>query len=145
MVLWVLIGWQFTLAEFQGGIVMIVLMALLLRLFVPARLEQQAREHAREADTGHQHHAAAGQMSLRTRINILGVAIFAALFWLTRRRGATDPVCGMKVDRAKAIHRASPAARPTSAASGAQARSRRRCRPRCSLELSGSAAERRRG
>src|ERR1700726_4646071 len=68
LVLWVLIGWQFTLAEYLGGIVMIVLMALLLRLFVPAGLEQQAREHAREADTGHQHHAAAGQMSLRTRI-----------------------------------------------------------------------------
>ena len=26
-----------------------------------------------------------------------------ALFWLTRRRGVTDPVCGMKVDRAKAF------------------------------------------
>src|SRR5258708_17037821 len=50
---------------------MIVLMALLLRLFVPARLEQQAREHAREADTGHQHHAAAGQMSLRARITLV--------------------------------------------------------------------------
>ena len=25
------------------------------------------------------------------------------LFWLTARRGATDPVCGMKVDRAKAV------------------------------------------
>ena len=36
-------------------------------------------------------------------LNILGVAIFAALFWLTARRGATDPMCGMKVDRAKAI------------------------------------------
>jgi len=35
--------------------------------------------------------------------NILGVAIFAALFGLTMRRGATDPVCGMKVDRAKAV------------------------------------------
>jgi hypothetical protein len=32
-------------------------------------------------------------------LNVLGVAIFAALFWLTARRGATDPVCGMKVDR----------------------------------------------
>ena len=31
------------------------------------------------------------------------VVIFACLFWLTARRGATDPVCGMKVDRAKAI------------------------------------------
>ena len=36
-------------------------------------------------------------------LNLLGVAIFAALFWLTARRGATDPVCGMKVDREKAI------------------------------------------
>ena len=29
--------------------------------------------------------------------------IFAVLFWLTARRGATDPVCGMKVDRDKAV------------------------------------------
>ena len=36
-------------------------------------------------------------------LNLLGVAIFAALFWLTARRGATDPVCGMKVDRDKAV------------------------------------------
>jgi hypothetical protein len=36
-------------------------------------------------------------------LNILGVVIFAGLFWLTARRGATDPVCGMKVDRAKAV------------------------------------------
>ncbi len=37
--------------------------------------------------------------------NILGLAIFAALFLLTMRRGATDPVCGMKVDKARAIRR----------------------------------------
>src|SRR5207245_3996092 len=36
-------------------------------------------------------------------LNILGVAIFAALMWLTVRRGATDPVCGMTVDRDKAL------------------------------------------
>ncbi len=35
--------------------------------------------------------------------NILGIGIFATLFWLTMRRGATDPVCGMKVDRHKAV------------------------------------------
>src|SRR5271170_1186433 len=34
LVLWVLIGWQLTLAESLGGIVMIVLMALMLRLFI---------------------------------------------------------------------------------------------------------------
>jgi YHS domain-containing protein/uncharacterized membrane protein YraQ (UPF0718 family) len=35
--------------------------------------------------------------------NVLGLAIFATLFALTMRRGATDPVCGMKVDKARAI------------------------------------------
>ncbi len=68
LVLWVLIGWQFTLAEYLGGIVMIVLMAALLRLFVSRRLEAQAREHARAADTGHQHHMAGEQMSWRQRL-----------------------------------------------------------------------------
>ena len=39
LVLWVLIGWQFTVAEYLGGIVMIVLMTVLLRLFVSRELE----------------------------------------------------------------------------------------------------------
>ena len=55
LVLWVLIGWQFTLAEFVGGIILIALMALLLRRFVSPRLEQQARRHAQEAQAGHVH------------------------------------------------------------------------------------------
>src|ERR1700736_1402487 len=61
LVLWVLIGWQFALAEYIGGIVMIVVMTLLLRLFVSPRLEVEAREHARNADTAHQHHASASE------------------------------------------------------------------------------------
>jgi YHS domain-containing protein len=43
------------------------------------------------------------QVNYKLALNLLGVAIFAAMFWLTARRGATDPVCGMKVDRAKAV------------------------------------------
>ena len=68
LVLWVLIGWQFTLAEYLGGLVMIVLMAVLLRVFVSPRLEAQAREHAQQADTGHQHHTAGEQLSWRERL-----------------------------------------------------------------------------
>src|SRR3954454_5377622 len=45
LVLWILIGWQFTLAEYLGGIVMILLMWALLRLFVPQSVEAAAREH----------------------------------------------------------------------------------------------------
>ncbi len=68
LVLWVLIGWQFTLAEYIGGLVMIVLMSALLRLFVSRRLEQQARVHAQHADARHQHRAAGGETSWRGRI-----------------------------------------------------------------------------
>jgi uncharacterized membrane protein YraQ (UPF0718 family)/YHS domain-containing protein len=68
LVLWVLLGWQFTLAEYLGGIVMIILMALLLRVFVSRRLEADARAHAEAADTGHQHHMAGEEMSWRQRL-----------------------------------------------------------------------------
>src|SRR3954453_4686766 len=50
LVLWVLLGWQFTLAEFVGGIVLIALMAVLLRAFVSPRLEEAARRHAQEVE-----------------------------------------------------------------------------------------------
>jgi len=68
LVLWVLIGWQFTVAEYLGGIVMIALMALLLRFFVSPRLEARAREHAQRADSGHQHHSAGESMPVRQRV-----------------------------------------------------------------------------
>jgi uncharacterized membrane protein YraQ (UPF0718 family)/YHS domain-containing protein len=68
LVLWVLIGWQFTVAEYVGGIVMIVLMAALLRLFVSPRLERSARTHAEGADGGHQHHSAEASGDWRERL-----------------------------------------------------------------------------
>ena len=68
LVLWVLLGWQFTLAEYLGGLVMIALMAVMLRLFVSPKLEEQARTHAQEADTGHQHHTAGERLSWRERL-----------------------------------------------------------------------------
>jgi uncharacterized membrane protein YraQ (UPF0718 family)/YHS domain-containing protein len=68
LVLWLLIGWQFTLAEYIGGIVMVVLMAAALRLFVSRQIEEQAREHARHAEAGHRHRPAGEQMSWRQRL-----------------------------------------------------------------------------
>src|SRR5438874_648249 len=68
LVLWLLIGWQFTLAEYVGGIVMIVLMVAALRLFVSSTLEDEAREHAVGVEAEHQHHAAGAGMSWRERL-----------------------------------------------------------------------------
>jgi uncharacterized protein len=62
LVLWALIGWQFTLAEYVGGVVMIVLMALLLRVFVSQQVEADARGHARGTDGGHCHDTPNGQL-----------------------------------------------------------------------------------
>ncbi len=59
-VLWLLIGWQFTLAEYLGGLLMIGLMAAGLRVFVSPQLERRARAHAVTAETGHEHHSSGG-------------------------------------------------------------------------------------
>jgi uncharacterized membrane protein YraQ (UPF0718 family) len=68
LVLWILLGWQFTLAEFVGGGVMIVLMAVSLRVFVSPRLEEQAREHAESAEGGHEHMSAEAGKTWRERV-----------------------------------------------------------------------------
>ena len=68
LVLWVLIGWQFTLAEYLGGVLMIVLMAVLLRVFVPRRVEERARVQARQVDARHEHHAAHSEAGWRVRL-----------------------------------------------------------------------------
>jgi uncharacterized membrane protein YraQ (UPF0718 family)/YHS domain-containing protein len=64
LVLWVLIGWQFAVAEYVGGIVMIVLMAIAARAFVSRSVEREARAKARAADPGHQHHSAGGELEV---------------------------------------------------------------------------------
>jgi YHS domain-containing protein/uncharacterized membrane protein YraQ (UPF0718 family) len=48
LVLWILIGWQFALSEYVGGIIMIGLLALAARFFFPAVVVKQAREHLAE-------------------------------------------------------------------------------------------------
>src|SRR2546429_3938966 len=42
IILFVLMGWQFTLAEFAGGIVMVAIMALLFRLLLKPELVDEA-------------------------------------------------------------------------------------------------------
>ena len=68
LVIWILMGWQFTVAEFVGGVVLILLMWALLRVFVPRRLEEEARATAQAADSGHVHHSAGSTLSWRRRL-----------------------------------------------------------------------------
>jgi uncharacterized protein len=58
LVLWLFLGWRFTLAEFVGGIVLILILWPTLLLLVSRREEESAREHAVAAEAGHVHHTA---------------------------------------------------------------------------------------
>src|SRR5207302_1263245 len=49
IVMWVLLGWQFVVGEFVGGPLMIVLLAIVFRIFLKKDLVEEAR---READKG---------------------------------------------------------------------------------------------
>jgi len=46
IIMWLLLGWQFVLGEFVGGPLMIVLLALIFRLFLKKQLVDQALEEA---------------------------------------------------------------------------------------------------
>jgi uncharacterized membrane protein YraQ (UPF0718 family)/YHS domain-containing protein len=57
IVLWILLGWQFALAEFVGGAIMIVLFSLLARLVVDRGEIEDARRRLTGGHTDHAHHA----------------------------------------------------------------------------------------
>src|SRR2546423_10047924 len=58
LVLWLFLGWRFTLAEFVGGIVLILVLWPALTMLVSRDREESARAHALGAETGHVHHSA---------------------------------------------------------------------------------------
>ena len=64
VILIVLLGWQFTAAEFVGGILMVIFLALLFRLTLTPRLVQMAREQAEKGVMGRMEGHAAMDMSV---------------------------------------------------------------------------------
>jgi len=45
LVLWIMMGWQFAVAEFFGGAIMIILLKLLIPKLIPAKLIEKSREN----------------------------------------------------------------------------------------------------
>jgi uncharacterized protein len=65
IILALLMGWQFTLAEFVGGPIMIVLLAVLFRLFLRTRLLEDARAQADKGLAGSMEGHAAMDMTIQ--------------------------------------------------------------------------------
>lgn len=65
VILALLMGWQFTLAEFVGGPVMIIVLAVLFRLFLRDQLLREAREQAERGMAGSMEGHAAMDMSVQ--------------------------------------------------------------------------------
>ena len=68
IVLWLFIGWRFTLAEFVGGLVLIAVMWIALRLLVTREREEEIRTFAAAADAGHVHPTASSELPLRRKL-----------------------------------------------------------------------------
>ncbi len=64
IILIVLMGWQFMAAEFVGGVLMVIFIALLFRLTLTPKLVQRAREQAEKGLTGRMEGHAAMDMSI---------------------------------------------------------------------------------
>jgi uncharacterized membrane protein YraQ (UPF0718 family) len=64
IILAVLMGWQFTAAEFSGGIVMVIIIALIFRLTLTPRLVEMARRQAERGAIGRMEGHAAMDMSV---------------------------------------------------------------------------------
>src|SRR5213079_1798831 len=64
VILALLIGWQFTAAEFAGGLLMIVILALLFRVFLSPRLVEMARAQAERGLSGRMEGHAGMDMSV---------------------------------------------------------------------------------
>ncbi|HUY85305.1 MAG TPA: permease [Candidatus Dormibacteraeota bacterium] len=66
LIMWLLLGWQFTLAEFIGGPIMIIFLAILFRRFLTPRLVTAARAQAEKGLAGRMEgHAAMDDMAVR--------------------------------------------------------------------------------
>ncbi len=78
VILWLLMGWQFTVAEWIGGLVLIAMITLLVKLTYPKRLVEEARQRA-DATGGHEHGSMEGEgASLIERLRDPGTRVAIA-------------------------------------------------------------------
>lgn len=96
LVLWLLIGWQFAVAEFFGGALMIALLTLVLPRAVPAAWLAQARDRLDAGESAR----AAGRRAIRTRPGGRRRRVVARTDSLARRLGGCRGLRHQRSDHA---------------------------------------------
>src|SRR5258707_9327021 len=108
IILIVLLGWPFAAASYVGGIVMVVLIALIFRLTLTPRLVQMAREHAEKGALGRMEGHAAMDMSveggpfLRRLFSARGFTAVSQLFVVDLAACWVDVLGGVLIAQAPA-------------------------------------------
>lgn len=104
VILALLMGWQFTAAEFVGGPVMIVLLAVLFRLFVRTELVAEARRQADRGLAGSMEGHAAMDMAVATEGSLVrrllsrsGLTAVAQVFVMESAAILRDLVLGLLI------------------------------------------------
>lgn len=78
IILYLLLGWQFMVAEWIGGLILIAVMSVLVKLTLPKSLVDEARHHE-ETGAGHQHEGATGKGDTwRERLTAQGTRVAIA-------------------------------------------------------------------
>jgi uncharacterized protein len=103
VVLWAMMGWRFTAATWAGGLVMIVILSLLLRLFVRSSLVETARAQAEKGIAGRMEGHAEMDMAvtegplLRRLVSAKGLTAVSHYFVMEWASVWTDLVMGLLI------------------------------------------------
>lgn len=84
LVIWALLGWRFVVAEFFGGVLLILVVALLLKWLGPEGVFEEAKEHLEETEEPGRGHGGEGSLpwsQLFTRKGITAAGRYFAMDW----------------------------------------------------------------
>lgn len=98
LIIWVFLGWRFVLAEFVGGLLLIIIVAILLRWFAPQGVLRDARRHLEEASgDGHEHHHGGATVPPSAILTRRGLAAMGRFFSTDIRMIWKDIAIGLVV------------------------------------------------
>jgi uncharacterized protein len=97
LVIWVLLGWQFVVAEFFGGVVLIGIVAVLLNWLAPRHIFKQARRHLEQAAPAHDHEHGGDTLPLKSILTFKGVRAMAHYYAMDFRMVGKDILLGLAI------------------------------------------------